>query len=549
MAARTTPRPATCETAGNRVPSPRFPRDCRGILLVGTLFTAPVAPAAAGDPADEIAAAETAGSQLLFDYDFDRATEHYAWMSERFPDHPTGPYNLATVIWTRLAQRSNGMRGSSLRNDRFFSQSGRPETTPEEEAAFGEHLEAAYRRADRMLDRNPDDAEALYYRGATEGLESGWAVIVDRAWFRAARTIRSGVSRHRRVQEFDPEFRDAYAVPGTYDYGIATLPRPLRMLAFLFGMRGDREGGLRGVEITANEGRRARRGGLWTYALLMQREEREGEALEAVRRLMRQFPKNPDFALDEVSVLMAQHRFGEARERAEAVLERREAGVGNYRLALPGLVEARLGEALLFEERWERAEALFTRGLAAGPNDEVRAILVFRRGNARDGAGRRPEALSDYGQVIRTDADDILSDWAKDNTVHLEYLLRYACPWLGREVACGENGCGASEREPDHRLHQPRGAERADPAGGSGRGAAGYGAAECPSAGPAGARGGVLRDRLGAVHAVVVSRGSAVPGGRAAVAGRSVSTPTGGGEVGDFAGAQEAGRRTAASPA
>ena len=405
-----------------------FPLIGRGVLLAAALSAGgatagpaggvTAGPAAAqpvaGDPADEIAAAETAGSQLLFDYDFDEALGHYARVSERFPEHPTGPYNLATTIWTRLAQRSNGMRGSTLRNDRFFSQQGRPETTPEEVAAFREQLEEAYRRAEVLLERDPDDVEALYYLGATEALESGWAMIVDRAWLRAARTIRRGVRRHRRVQELDPDFRDAYAVPGAYEYGIAALPRPLRMLVFVFGMRGDREGGLRGMQITADEGRRARWGGLWTHALLMQREEREDEALEAVRRLRRQFPKNPDFALDEVSILTARGDFGKARAYAEVVLERRDAGYGNYRLALPGLAEARLGEALLFAERWEEAEAVLTRGLEAGPNDAVRAILAFRRGNARDGAGRRPQALSDYGEVIRIDADDVLSDWAKD---------------------------------------------------------------------------------------------------------------------------------------
>ncbi len=74
----------------------------------------------------------------------------------------------------------------------------------------------------------------------------------------------------------------------------------------------------------------------------------------------------------------------------------------------------RLGEALLFEERWEEAEPVLTRGLEAGPNDEVRSVLYLRRGNARDGAGSRPEALSDYGDVIRTDAADVLRDWATE---------------------------------------------------------------------------------------------------------------------------------------
>lgn len=383
------------------------------VLALASAGVAVAQPVRAGAAA-ELAAAEAAGSQLLFDYDFDEARDHYAAVSERFPEHPTGPYNLATTIWSRLAQRSNGMRGSSLRNDRFFSQEGRPEVTPEEEAGFREHLAEAYRRGERLLERDPDDVEALYYLGATEALESGWSVIVDRAWLRAARQIRRGVGRHRRVQELDPGFRDAYAVPGAYDYGIATLPRALRWLAFLFGMRGDREAGLEGVRITADEGRRARWGGLWTWALLMQREEREDEALAAIRRLIRQFPKNPDFVLDEVSILTARGDLDAARTLAERVLERREADFGNYRLVLPGLAEARLGEALLFQERWEEAEAVFSRGLASGPNPEVRAILHFRRGNARDGAGKRGTALTDYGRVVRSDADQVLGEWAEE---------------------------------------------------------------------------------------------------------------------------------------
>ena len=195
-----------------------FPLIARGVLLAAALSAGGATAGsaggaaagsaggqpAAGERADALAAAETAGSQLLFDYDFDEAIGHYARVSERFPEHPTGPYNLATTIWTRLAQRSNAIRGPSLRNDRFFSQDGRPEPTPEEQAAFRQQLEEAHRRAEALLERDPDDMEALYHLGATEALEAGWAVIVDRAWFRATRTIRRAVDRHRRVQELDP---------------------------------------------------------------------------------------------------------------------------------------------------------------------------------------------------------------------------------------------------------------------------------------------------------------------------------------------------------
>ncbi len=425
---------AAASRAGSR--SLRVPAWRIAALIVGGIAVGPtVEPAAATDRAAELAEAEGVGAQWLFDYDYDRAAAHYAGVRDAYPNHPTGPYHLATVLWTRVAQRGNGMRGSSLRNDRYFSQTQRADATREEGEAFAAHIAEAYRRADRMLATHPEDPEGLYYRGAAEALESGWAIVVDRAWFRAARTIRRATGRLRQIQQIAPELRDAWAVPGAYEYGIATLPRPLRMLAFLFGARGNRERGLEGVRITAEEGRRAKWGALWTWALLMQREGRETEALDAVRRLRRQFPRNPDFALEEIGVLTALDETVEAERQADAFLERRDAGFGNYHLAASGLIELRLGEILLFEERWDEAVAALSSGLAAGPDEVTEATLLFRRGNARDGAGRRGQAATDYSRVMRSGADPLLAEWA-------EQLRRD--PWP-------EGAPAGSRPEPRHR--------------------------------------------------------------------------------------------------
>ena len=128
------------------------------VLAGGMLFPRGTAAArpAAGDSAAAIAAAEEVGAQFLFNYDFADALRTYRELGERFPEHPSGPYNTATTIWVRLAQRSNVVRGPSLRNDRFFSQDGRPEPAPEEETAFRENLEEAYRRSEALLERDPD---------------------------------------------------------------------------------------------------------------------------------------------------------------------------------------------------------------------------------------------------------------------------------------------------------------------------------------------------------------------------------------------------------
>lgn len=355
---------------------------------------------------------ERAGARFLFDYDFEEADRVYRRLSEEFGEHPSGPYNRAAIVWTRLAQRSGGMRGSSHQGDRYWTQSRTPEVSDEEEALFYGYLAEALDRSARGLERDPGDLEALYYRGASEALESGWEIVVRRSYIGGFRSIRRAVGRHRRILEENPDFVDARVVPGAYDYGVATLPRALRVLAFLFGVRGNRERGLAWVSRTAHEGIRARWGALWTFAVLMQRERRFGEALAAVRQLRAEFPRNPDYALEEIGILISRRDYPAAREKAMAFLERRETGFGNYRLAAAGLAELRLGESFLFEEDWQAAEEAFSRGLDTSPVSEIRAMLHFRRGNARDGQGLRREALGDYLRVRQAGADEVLADWA-----------------------------------------------------------------------------------------------------------------------------------------
>ena len=273
----------------------------------------------------------------------------------------------------------------------------------------------------------------------------------------------------------DPDFTDAYQVPGVYDYGIATLPRALRMLAFLSGVRGDKERGLDWLARTAQEGERSRWGALWAQVLFMQREDRLEEALVAIRTLREQFPKNPDYALEELAacgkthaafdrrcipaeplrfapfcvafrskytgyssltrlVSRAPHRSrrsrgfhhrllgvhlhhgetAEARDEVLAFIEQRDAGFGNYHLTPGGLPELRLGESWLFEEKWEEAEAAFSRGLESSPPSDICVMLHFRRGNARDGMGQRQRALFDYNRVRQIGGDKVVEGWAKD---------------------------------------------------------------------------------------------------------------------------------------
>lgn len=357
---------------------------------------------------------EIEGYQHVFNYDYEDADQVFQRLDEQFPDYAAGPYGRASTLYTRFAQQVGAMRGSSHRGDRFWDQSARPDLSPEERELFDRSYAESVARCERVLARDPDDTLALYYLGASEALKAAWDLTILRSYWGGTRAMRRAVKHHRRVQELDPEYDDAYQVPGVSQYGLATLPRALRFIARLLGMRGDKEMGLEWVARTANEGERSRWGALWSLALFMQREDRLGEALDAVRQLKEQFPKNPDFALEEAGVHLHHGETTEAREELLAFIEARDAGFGNFHLAPGGLAELRLGESWLYEGNWEEAEAAFSRGLRSSPPPDVRVMLHFRRGNARDGLGQRQPALFDYNRVRQLGGDKVVEGWAKE---------------------------------------------------------------------------------------------------------------------------------------
>lgn len=356
---------------------------------------------------------ETEGYRQVYNYDFEEADAVFRRLADQFPDHAAGPFGRASIVFMQISQQTGAMRGSSHRGDRFWDQSGMPEVSPEDQAVFDQNYDEAIARCERVLARDPDNTLALYFLGTTESLKAAWEMTVVRSYFGGTRALRRAVGHHRTVVEIDPDYVDAYQVLGVYEYGIATLPRALRFLARLFGMQGEKERGIGWLSRSAHEGARSRWGALWSLQLFMQREDRLEEALDAIRTLREEFPSNPDFTLEEAGIHLRHGETAEAREELLAFIERRDAGFGNFHLSPGGLAELRLGESWLFEEQWEEAEAAFSTGLQSSPPPDVRVMLHFRRGNARDGQGERQRALFDYQRVRQLGGDKVAENWAK----------------------------------------------------------------------------------------------------------------------------------------
>ena len=105
----------------------------------------------------------------------------------------------------------------------------------------------------KMLKKNKDDIDALFYLGNTYGYLGRW-YGEEGKWIKAFWNGRKGTNYLKKVIEKDPEYYDAYLGLGMYHYYVDVLPKFIKVLSFLLGGGGDREKGLEEVSIASSKG-------------------------------------------------------------------------------------------------------------------------------------------------------------------------------------------------------------------------------------------------------------------------------------------------------
>lgn len=129
------------------------------------------------------------------------------------------------------------------------------EPTPAEETLFENALNECSRLSQALLAENPDDTNALYAQGVALGLRGTYNYLVKKEWLDSLRDMTAGRKLHNRVYELDPTNIDALMMQGMHDYVVGSLPFAYKVLGFLAGFHGDRQQGIRTVQIVAEKGK------------------------------------------------------------------------------------------------------------------------------------------------------------------------------------------------------------------------------------------------------------------------------------------------------
>ena len=242
------------------------------------------------------------GIDLLYNRQFRGAEQLFRRVVAESPQRPAGYFYLSMVTWSRLAAG-------------FWSS----ETVDE----YKRRIDRAIDVAQARLDDEEADSYDFFYLGGALGFK-GRFELMGGNWLSSFFLATDAIDALKACLKIDPDNRDVLLGIGTFDYYTARLSGVLKFLTYFLLHRGNKEEGMRKLNIAANEAlysaTEAKSVLLHIYLFL---EEDFSKALSLSNELAARYKENPRFKiLKGVSYI----RLGMDPEYRKTVSELRNLG-------------------------------------------------------------------------------------------------------------------------------------------------------------------------------------------------------------------------------
>jgi tetratricopeptide (TPR) repeat protein len=330
------------------------------------------------------------GWDHFYNLEYDQAVQTFSRLVETAPEVPAHYNYLAQAILYRELYRLGALESELLTGNDHFTRSEKLRPDP----AVTRRFLAAIDKAIELASAQQRDEEALYALGSAYALRTNYRFLVQKSWRAAVGDGSQARKHHNRVLELNPRHYDALLTPGAYDYIMGSLPWHARLFSYLIGHRGDKQRGIRTIELVAQKGDRNRVDAQVLLAVIYRREKQPAKAIAVLDPLIRGYPRNYLFRLEKGHMLSD---LGKKDEALAVFREVERLGLGPrekvyYEIGNVQFWYGDLEEALENMRRVTRSERL----------DHHTGVLAWMRtGQILDLTERRQEALDAYRRAIR----------------------------------------------------------------------------------------------------------------------------------------------------
>jgi tetratricopeptide (TPR) repeat protein len=381
----------------------------RDFVVLFTVYLS-MGPLLSGQEASGLERRLREGQEALYRLDYAQAERIYRQLIEENPDSPVGYGMLSSTTWNQLLFAASNLALDDYGTPTPFTKNRTYKNVTQETQRFHEANDNLLALCEKLLKENPQDALALYFEGLAYENLAAEAIVITKSRGTAFNYGRKANSVHQKVVELDPDLIDAQVSIAGNEFAKATLPWSIKWLAFLVGIRGDKEKAFERLERVARNGRYRQ---LDAQVLLALLHSWKGDALKPIaifQDLRERYPQNFLFDIN----LAAIHQFN---------LNDAKSALGIYQQLLkdlstkaPGLlageVHLRIGLAYLQLGQHDSALQAFTQVLKEPKGErETDPLAYFHMAQIHEQRDEKDQAIEYYQQVVK---DSVPQNTLKD---------------------------------------------------------------------------------------------------------------------------------------
>jgi tetratricopeptide (TPR) repeat protein len=345
--------------------------------------------------------------------DYPAAVERFERFHEEHPGDPQATALLLNAVVFQELYREDLLDTTFYANDGFLTGKHATEEDPKTRDRIFALADEAVHEADVRVNKNANDVDALYARGWARSLRCTYVAMVERGFGAGFRLASKAKDDCVQVLEIDPEYLDAKLVTGVYQYVVGALPFPFKLVIGFVGITGSKS---KGMEMLRDDARRGLSNNVearTVMALFLRREGRYKEAIDVVRSLKQQFPRNYLFCLEEANLRKdAGEGMGSVHAYEEIVAD--SGRPGYFADAKLELTYFGLGDALRGQRHYaEAAHAYEKAAFFNGTGTELKVRTLLAAGECHDVLGDRQAAIRDYQEAVKAGPNTSRADTAR----------------------------------------------------------------------------------------------------------------------------------------
>lgn len=237
-----------------------------------------------------------AGYRNMYNLQFGAAHEVFENWEKTNPEDPMGPVSNAAAYLFAEFDRLHVLESELFVNDSKFEGRSKLPPDPAAKRALDEELAKSEVLTEKVLGKNPQDANALFAKVMALGLRADYAAMIEKRDLTALNYTKTGRALAQQLLALHSNYYDAYLAVGVENYLLSLQSAPMRWVLRIAGAQTDKETGLQNLRLTAERGHYLLPYARLLLAVAALRDNDKAQARNLLAGLVQDFPQNHLYA-------------------------------------------------------------------------------------------------------------------------------------------------------------------------------------------------------------------------------------------------------------